>query len=314
MKILATSTAPFDFDPPAGVEVVSFDPREPVPAEHLDADAAIVEGGGGAGITHLAREASNLTWVQTLAAGPDGVLTAGFGDQVRITNGRGFHDETVSELALALALASIYRFPEMGESQRERRWEQSRFGGWRALQSPDRVATLIGTRVVVWGFGSIGATIARKFTAMGAQVRGLATSAGTRHGFTVGGPDDLPEFLGWAQVLVMVLPAEDTTDKALNAERLALLPPGALVVNVGRGTTIDEDALVEALTAGRLGGAALDVTAVEPTPADSPLWDAPGVILTPHVAGGRAVGSNEFLHRQLAHLAAGEPLENLVAR
>ena len=78
MKILATSTAPFDFDPPAGVEVVSFDPREPVPAEHLDADAAIVEGGGGAGITHLAREASNLTWVQTLAAGPDGVLTAGF--------------------------------------------------------------------------------------------------------------------------------------------------------------------------------------------------------------------------------------------
>ncbi len=314
MKLLVTSTAPFEFDPPEGVDVVYVDPGELVPPEHLDADAAVVEGGAAPAVTQLAREASRLRWVQTLAAGPDGVFKAGFGPDVQITNGRGFHDQTVSEVALALALAGVNRLPRLLELQKQHVFAHDEFGAWRALHPDDRVATLIGANVLIWGFGSIGQTAAKLFAAASAHVRGVANSAGERAGFEVFTDESLPELLPETDVLVMVLPSTPETDKALNAERIAQLKPISWVVNVGRGTTIDEDALDAALRSGRLGGAALDVTATEPYPADGPLWDAPNCIITPHVAGGRAVGAGEFICRNIERLRRGEPLENLVSR
>lgn len=314
MKLLVTSSAPFQFDPPADVDVVMFDPLHPIPAEHLDADAAVVEGWAAPSIDQLAAEASRLAWVQTLAAGPEGVLKAGFRPEVQICNGRGLHDKTVAEHALALTLAGLVDFRTLDERQRAHDFAHDEFGEWRPLHSPDRLSTLIESNVLIWGFGSIGQQTAKLFAAACANVRGIANSAGQRAGFEVGTDADLPGLLPSTDVLVMVLPTSPDTDKALNAERLAMLKPTSWVVNVGRGSTVDEDALLDALTGGRLGGAALDVTATEPYPADGPLWDAPNVIITPHMAGGRAVGAGALISRNIAHLRRGEPLENLIER
>ena len=128
-------------------------------------------------------------------------------------------------------------------------------------------------RVLVWGFGSIGQTVAPVLQQLGAEVRGVARSAGERSGFPVVAEEDLAQELGQTDVLLMVLPSTAATTRALDADRLAALPAHAYVVNVGRGSTVDEPALVAALSEGGIAGAALDVTSTEPLPADSPLWD-----------------------------------------
>ncbi len=314
VKILATTNAPFEFEAPEGVEVVSIDEDQPIPAEHLDADGAIVQGWTSPAVTQLAREATHLRWVQTLAAGPDGVLAANFPAQVTITNGRGLHNFTVAETALTLALTGIRQVPEMLTAQRERRWEHDAYGAWRTLRPEGRLGSVIDTNVLVWGFGAIGQQIARNFTAMHAHVKGVANSAGERAGFQVFTDADLPTLLPETDILIMVLPSSADTRHALSAERIALLPNHAWVVNVGRGVTVDQDALVAALNAGELGGAALDVTDPEPYPVDGPLWSTPNTIVFPHVAGGVAYGSNELFNDNLARLRAGEALRNVVAR
>jgi phosphoglycerate dehydrogenase-like enzyme len=176
------------------------------------------------------------------------------------------------------------------------------------------VTTLLGARVLVWGFGSIGQTVAPFLEQLGAEVRGVARSAGERSGFAVVAEEDLAGELGHTDVLLMILPSTDATTRALDAGRLAALPEHAYVVNVGRGSTVDEPALVAALCGGGIAGAALDVTSTEPLPADSPLWDAPNLLLTPHAAGGRPVGADELITDNLAALLAGRDLKNVVER
>jgi len=117
-----------------------------------------------------------------------------------------------------------------------------------------------------------------------------------------------------ADVLVNILPTAASTDRALDARRLALLPRTAWLVNVGRGSTVDEDALVDALRGGGLAGAALDVTRTEPLPVDSPLWDLPNVLITPHAAGGRPLGAAALIIANAQALRRSEPLTNVVDR
>ena len=126
--------------------------------------------------------------------------------------------------------------------------------------------------------------------------------------------DQVAEVLPETDVLVMVLPSEPSTQKILNAQMLSLLPKRALICNVGRGATVDEAALVEALDRGQIAGAALDVVATEPLPPDSPLWDAPNLLITPHVAGFRAHGGDELVGGNLAAFLEGRPLRNVVPR
>jgi phosphoglycerate dehydrogenase-like enzyme len=312
MKLLVPTDAPFALDPPDGVELATYEPWQLIPDVHLDAEAAVVWGSRSRNLAQLAA-APNLRWIQTLAAGPDGVLAAGFPDRVLITSGRGFHDRPVTEHALALILAGLRLIPPCLAAQREHRWA-GEFGGFRPLKSPDRLTSLIDARVLIWGFGSIGQRLAPLLAALGARVRGVAHTAGERAGFEVLDEAGLAAALPETDLLVMVLPQAPDTRHALNAERLGLLPRTSWVVNVGRGSTVDEAALVEALTAGRIGGAALDVTEAEPLPQDSPLWDAPNLILTPHLAGGRPLGAGEVISQNLAAFLAGEPLQNEVRR
>jgi phosphoglycerate dehydrogenase-like enzyme len=313
VKLLLPDSVPLDPALPEGVEAVHYDATAPVPDEHLDAEALVVWGNAPGDLRAVAGRMPRLRWVQTLAAGPDVVLGAGFPDDVVVTSGVGLHDRPVTEHALALVLALLRRLPEAIAAQAEHRWA-GELGGLQPLHPDGRVTTLLGARVLVWGFGNIGQNLAPLLQALGAQVTGVGRSAGERAGFPVVAQDQLEAELGQTDVLVMILPATEATTHALDAARLAALPRHAFVVNVGRGTTVDEPALLAALTERRIAGAALDVTEVEPLPADSPLWDAPNLLLTPHAAGGRPVGGDELVGTNLAALLAGRELRNVVAR
>ena len=313
MKLLLPDSVPLDPALPEGVEAVHYDATAPVPDEHLDAEALVVWGNAPGDLRAVAGRMPRLRWVQTLAAGPDVVLGAGFPDDVVVTSGVGLHDRPVTEHALTLVLALLRRLPEAIAAQAEHRWA-GELGGLQPLHPDGRVTTLLGARVLVWGFGNIGQNLAPLLQALGAQVTGVGRSAGERAGFPVVAQDQLEAELGQTDVLVMILPATEATTHALDAARLAALPRHAFVVNVGRGTTVDEPALLAALTERRIAGAALDVTEVEPLPADSPLWDAPNLLLTPHAAGGRPVGGDELVGTNLAAQLAGRELRNVVAR
>jgi phosphoglycerate dehydrogenase-like enzyme len=313
MKLLLPDSLPLAPAVPEGVETVVYDASAPVPDEHLDAEALVVWGNSGADLRAVAGRMPRLRWVQTLAAGPDAVLAAGFPDDVVITAGAGLHSRTVTEHALALTLALVRRLPAAARAQAEHRWA-TEIGGVQPLHPEGAVTTLLDAHVLIWGFGAIGQTLAPLLRQLGAQVRGVARHPGERSGFAVVAEEDLPRELGGTDVLVMILPSTPATTRALDADRLAALPAHAYVVNVGRGSTVDEPALVAALAEGRIAGAALDVTDVEPLPPDSPLWDAPNLVLTPHAAGGRPVGADDLVAANLAALLAGQDLRNVVER
>jgi phosphoglycerate dehydrogenase-like enzyme len=313
VKLLLPDSVPLAPALPEGVEAVRYDAAAPVPDEHLDAEALVVWGNRAEDLRAVAGRMPRLRWVQTLAAGPDVVLGAGFPDDVVVTSGVGLHDRPVTEHALTLVLALLRRLPQAIAAQAEHRWA-GELGGLQPLHPDGPVTTLLGARVLVWGFGNIGQHLAPLLRALGAQVMGVSRSAGERAGFPVVAEEELDAELRRTDVLVMILPATEATTHALDAARLGALPRHAYVVNVGRGTTVDEPALVAALAEGRIAGAALDVTEVEPLPADSPLWDAPNLLLTPHAAGGRPVGSDELVAANLAALLAGGELRNVVAR
>lgn len=168
--------------------------------------------------------------------------------------------------------------------------------------------------MLIWGFGSIAKTLSPLLTVLGAEVRGVARSAGVRNGVEVFSEDKLPELLPQTDALVMILPGSASTNNALNAERLKLLPKHAWLVNVGRGTSVDEDALVDALEKGEIAGAALDVFKTEPLPESSRLWKAPNCVISPHAAGGRPQGSTELIADNLRRFLASQPLKNVISR
>jgi len=304
-----------ELDPelPEGVTTVRYDVRAPIPAEHTDADVLVVWMNTPGQLADSARRLTRLRWVQTLAAGPDAVLDAGFGPDVVVTNGRGLHDGPVAEHTLALVLAAARRVPELVRAQHEHRWARE-LGGAQQLEPPGSFRTLDGARVLIWGFGSIAARLAPVLASLGAHVTGVAQTAGERAGFRVVATADVLAELPTTDVLVGLLPATPETRHAIGAHVLGLLPPSAWVVNVGRGSTLDEDALLEALRAERLAGAALDVFETEPLPADSPLWDSPRILISPHAAGGRPQGASELLTHNLAAFEGGQPLRNTVRR
>lgn len=312
MKLLYPTSIELDLRPVLGAELHPYDPGRPVPAEHLDAQALVVWGNPPERMQDAATRLLSLRWVQALASGPDAVLGAGFASDVVITSGRGTQALPVSEHALAMLLAGARRLHELRDAQRESRWA-GHHGGLQPLRDPHSFRTLIGAHVMIWGLGHIGRRLAGYLRAMEAQVTGVATTAGERGGVRVVGLDDVDSVLPQVDAVVMVLPATPATRHVLDRRRLALLQPHAWLVNVGRGATVDEAALAEALAAGRLGGAALDVFEVEPLPSNSPLWNLPNVILSPHAAGGRPMGAGTLIERNLRAFLAGEPLENVVA-
>ncbi|MGK5685171.1 phosphoglycerate dehydrogenase [Actinoplanes sp. URMC 104] len=311
MKLLLPDSVDLDLDLPDGVTAHRYAVDRPIPQEHTDATALVVWNNPGDQLRDAAGRLAALRWVQTLAAGPDAVVAAGFGPDVVITSGRGLHDATVAEHTLAMTLAAVRHFHVLVRAQIGHRWADE-VRDRQAAPPTQRRYTLRDAHVVIWGFGGIAAELTPHLTALGARVTGVARHAGTRHGVEVVTPADFPGLLPSADVLINILPATDQTRHALDAGVLAHLPAHAWVVNVGRGATLDESALLAALREGRLGGAALDVFETEPLPAGSPLWDEPNVLITPHVAGGRPWGAAGLVAENLAAFLDGRPLRNVV--
>ena len=248
-------------------------------------------------------ECSNLKVIQIPSAGyehaapfvPEGVVLA---------NARGVHDSRVAEMTLGLIVAQRRHLPQFFDAQRRGGWEPVWFA-----------RGLADSRALIVGYGSIGAAIATRLRACEVHVEGVARTARVEEdGTVVHAVADLLEVLPLFDIVIVVTPHDDSTDKLFNAATLAALPDGAMLVNVGRGKVVDTDALVAELMSGRLH-AALDVTDPEPLPAGHPLWTAPNCIIVPHVAGGEDLTNRRFtdlVQQQIEALGAGEEPVNAV--
>ena len=217
---------------------------------------------------------------------------------------------TIAEHVVMVTLMLLRRMPEYEAIIRNRSWSNQL--AVRSIRDSD--FTILGT-------GDIGRNVARRLRGMGAaRILGLSRSGKPHPDFDEVRPiADLDAVLPQTKILIMALPGTPETFHILNQDRIALLPPDAYVINVGRGTAVEQAPLIRALNTGRLAGAALDVMDPEPLPKDDPLWDARNIILTPHVSGNMTLGYTcdknvELFCADLANYAAGRPLENLVDR
>lgn len=313
MKLLYPTSLKLDIQSLKGFAVTlhPYDVKVPIPGELIDAEIMVTWSNSSENLTDAAKRMRNLRWIQSLAAGPNDVLAGGFDtSKIIITTGSGLHDGTVAEHTLGLLLSGARRFYEMRDYQAQSKWPGHLGGSYPRSD----FTTLRDARIVIWGFGNIAKKLTPYLTALGAHVRGVARHAGVRAGVEVLAEDKLPELLPETDALVMILPGSESTRDALNAERLRLLPKHAWVVNVGRGISIDEDALVDALENGEIGGAALDVFKTEPLPESSRLWKAPNLIISPHAAGGRPEGCTDFIADNLRRFLAEQPLKNRIAQ
>ncbi|WP_233441198.1 2-hydroxyacid dehydrogenase [Microbacterium paludicola] len=241
--------------------------------------------------------------VQGQSIGYDGVqdrLPAG----TVYANAASVHETATAELTLALMLAAQRELPRMVRNQDQANWESFEATG------------LADTRVVMLGFGGVAKAIADRMLPFEVELIPVASRARKEDGIEVRGIDELPELLPTADILVIVLPGGPETQHLIDDAALSALPDGALVVNVGRGTIVDTDALVDHVSRGRLRVAS-DVFDPEPLPADHPLWSLPGVIIAPHV-GGRSAAMRprvaKLLAGQAERMARGEEPINVVIR
>jgi Phosphoglycerate dehydrogenase and related dehydrogenases len=187
-------------------------------------------------------------------------------------NAASVHETSTAELALALTLAAQRNLPAFVRAQDEHRW------------APVFADSLADRRVLVLGYGGVGKAVAARLAPFETHVTAVATRARVEDGVPVHAVDDLPGLLPEAEIVILTLPGGDATKHIADAAFLAALPDGALVVNVGRGSLVDTDALVAEVACGRLR-AALDVTDPEPLPEGHPLWSLPGALVAPHVGG-----------------------------
>jgi phosphoglycerate dehydrogenase-like enzyme len=301
-RMTVRALVPFaDVPAPPGMLLDHYDGTGNPPADVSDVEFYVLPYDRGDRPVELIPAMPGLRAVQTLTAGVDRLLHVVPPD-VALYNGSGLHDASTAEHALALMLAAQRELPRWLDRPAHRRWDHELTG------------SVAGSRVTILGYGSIGRALERRVVAAEAEVTKVAAHA--RPAEQVHAVTDLPDLLPRTDILVMILPDHPSTLGIVGAPELALLPDGALVVNVGRGRTLDSAALLAELTTGRLR-AALDVTDPEPLPADHPLWTAPGVLITPHVAGGSSTfwpRARTLVAEQLRRFVAGEPLLNPVPR
>ncbi|MEW9532635.1 2-hydroxyacid dehydrogenase [Microbispora sp. NPDC049125] len=248
-------------------------------------------------IPGLLRRMEKLRLLQTVTAGVEPYLPH-VPEHAVLCNARGVHDAGTAEWAVGAMIAVLRDFPEFAAAQARREWTYHHTG------------VLADSTVLIVGYGSIGEALERRLT--GFEVEIVRVARTTREG--VHGEDELPALLPAADVVVLLVPATASTAGLVDAEFLARMKDGAVLVNAARGSVVDAGALVAELRAGRLR-AALDVTPAEPLPPDHPLWTAPGVFITPHVAGSTPASRRRvraLVREQIIRYATGRRLDNMI--
>lgn len=259
--------------------------------------------GRGPSFMKVALQAPALQWLHMFSAGLDDPVFDQFRERgVKVTHSAGSSATPIAHTVMMQLVAMCRNGRQLAVAQSNRDWLDV------------DVVDVEGRTVGIIGFGAIGAEVARLAAAFGMHPIGMRRSPRGDEPCPVWATDRLHELLRIADDIVLCAPLNESTNGMIGAAELALLRPGTHLVNVGRGQLIDEPALVDALTTGRLAAAALDVFAVEPLPIDSPLWTLPNVIVTPHTAGATPLAAEraaEVFLRNLTRWAQGEQLLNL---
>lgn len=256
--------------------------------------------------------ARKLRWVHTTAVGVGGLLSPALvRSRVQVTNSRGVHSEAIAEHAIALALALRRSLPLAAVRQQDRRWAQEELYG-------REVAPLSRSQLLVVGLGAIGSRVAAMGWSLGMRVMGIrrrATAGAPRGVSEVLPPRRLHAALERADIVVLAAPSTSDTKTLIGAPELARMRRHAILVNVSRGSLVDERALLRTLRQGRIGGAGLDAFQREPLRRSSPLWRAPNLLITPHSASfdgdywGPAI---DLFLDNVDRFRSGEPLHNVV--
>lgn len=288
---------------PDGMTADVWTGAEPLPASRDEVEVIVMPFGVRPDVVRDAVSLPSLRLVQLRSAGADAV-SPHVPDRVTVCNARGAHDPATSEWVVGVIFAQLRGLPGFARSQAAGTWK------------PRMTRSVAGAHVLIVGYGSIGAAAERRLAGWEVTVERVARRPRPRTGTSpeVRGLDELDGLLPRADAVVMLVPVTDETRGLVDAGFLARMKDGALLVNAARGPVVDTGALLAELEAGRIS-AALDVTDPEPLPDGHPLWRAPGVLITPHVAGQVAGGldrAHAVVRAQLARYAAGEPLRNII--
>jgi phosphoglycerate dehydrogenase-like enzyme len=276
----------------------------------LLADAEVLLDVDEPSMTDFAARVPRLHWIQSSSSGVgEWVQRLGIVESpIVVTNAAGLHGVPLAEFVLFVMLYFAKSWPRMVAEQRAHHWERC------------AIDTLEGKTLGIVGLGSVGRAVARLARPLGVRVVGSRRSPGSHDAAeyeldAMYGADDLSTLLGESDYVALTVPHTPETVGMLGRTELASMRPGAVLINVARGSVVDEPVLIEALRSGHLGGAALDVVAREPLSADSPLWDMPNVLVTPHSMSTDTT-ENERLTAlfcdNLRRYAAGEPLRNVI--
>ncbi len=292
---------PFDSDllddPPGNLRYEVVDGTDDLPDSIGDVEFYVPPYQVGS-VGDVLRRMTGLRVLQTMTAGVDN-FRPDVPPGVTLCNGRGIHDSSTAELALTLTLSSLRGIPDFVRAQDRREWQ----GRWRP--------SLADRRVLLVGYGAIGEAIEARLRPFEVEVVRVAR----RERDGVHPIAELPRLLPDADVVILIVPLTAETRGLVDADFLARMKDGALLVNVARGPVVDTDALLAELTSGRLS-AAVDVTDPEPLPADHPLWGAPNLLVSPHVGGASSAmwpRAHRLVRDQLHRFADGDPLANVMA-
>lgn len=252
--------------------------------------------------------AKKLRWLHLPSAGADGYTQPEeyCNKDIRISTSSGVFGQPIAEHVFAMILSHNRNLQEYAYYKAEKRWVR----GWETKD-------FFGSTIGILGLGDIGSQIAKRAKVWGARVLAIRRSRTPAPDYVDGlyTMEEMDEVLTQSDYVVLALPNTHKTKGMISEEKLRLMKPGAFLVNIGRGSLIDQEALIKALTEGWIGGAGLDVTDPEPLPEDSPLWELPNVILTPHTSGGSPTNDRRrmsiFLHNLECYIK-DRPLQNQV--
>ncbi|MDF2514642.1 MAG: hypothetical protein K0S04_4508 [Herbinix sp.] len=253
--------------------------------------------------------AKNLKWLHLPSAGADGYTTYELycnQEEIKITNSSGVFGLPIAEHIFAMILSHNHNLQDYAYHKTEKKWR-------RIHTTKDFYASTIG----IIGLGDIGTEVAKRAKAWGARVLAVKRTIGKTPDYIdqLYCLEEMDEVLKQSDYVVLALPNTAKTVGLISEQKLRMMKPSAFLVNIGRGVLIDQEALIKALSEGWIGGAGLDVTEPEPLPADSPLWELPNVIITPHASGGSP--SNEqrrfqIFYQNLIRYQSKQQLENIV--